>query len=82
MNWICKVFGHDFDQEAAIYYSVYHCDRCGSNDGWEARALAHFRWRIQLAARDAWHSFKCWLRCPDCKKLFGRHDDSSDHIPF
>jgi rubredoxin len=81
----CRIWGHDLDEEAAYYYAVYSCRRCGNvyDDDKGLREWIKLGW--WLAARwiaDRWWSWQLWWRCTECGGRFGRHDDSYDHIPF
>jgi len=37
---------------------------------------------LKTRIKDRWSLFAVWLKCPDCGKRFGRHDDDAEHIPF
>ena len=82
---LCRLWGHALNEEAAYYYAVFSCDRCG--DVYEQdtglREWVKVRWwlasqRVKSELKD----WRYWLRCSDCGRRFGRHDDSQDHIPF
>jgi len=81
--WLCRLFGHRYHPEAAEYYSIYDCRRCGcqeyENIGW----LPRMAWKFELWKQDTVKGIKTWWGpCSDCGGRFGRHDDSKDHIPF
>lgn len=84
-NRLCRLFGHHWNPEGAHYYCVYHCERCGHEgyeDGsWRERIGVRV-WVIQQAIGQWIRSWRYWLRCDDCGRWFGRHDDSQDHLPF
>lgn len=85
MNLLCRFWGHDPHPEAAEFYCVYDCRRCGElyDQDMGLREWAKVRWwhlcywaSLRIAA------WRYWLRCTDCGKRFGRHDDNADHLPF
>lgn len=84
MTILCKLWGHKLNEEAAYYYSVYHCDRCGDvyeeDTGLRERLRIQW-WRLRQATAQRWHSLMYWLKCSECGLRFGKHDDS-DHLPF
>ncbi len=86
--WLCRWWGHDLDPIGSHYYCVDYCTRCEktverTTGVARLRELASVRiWLIRCAIRDRFHYWRCWLKCSECGKRFGRHDDSFDHIPF
>lgn len=85
MNRICKWWGHDLNEEAAYYYAVYECRRCGKvyDDDYGLREWLKLAWWRSV---DWWRSYYGswirWWRCFECGGRFGKHDDSHDHLPF
>ena len=82
MNWICKVFGHDYHVDAARYYGVYDCERCGTECGDEPGLLRRRFWEAKDWTMRKYFNFKHWLRCDECGLMFGKHSDKYDHLPF
>ena len=81
-RWLCRIIGHDYHPEAAEYYNIYDCLRCGHND-YEAGWLETLRWKFKIWRNDRIDYLrKRWNPCPDCGGRFGRHDDNVPHIPF
>ena len=84
MNILCHLFGHKYDESAAIYYGMYYCDRCcQETDGrpWWIRTLW---WKFKDWLRSITHRWRTWFHCRDCGWHFGRHKPGSedDHVPF
>ena len=85
---LCRWWGHNLDPDASHYYGLDYCIRCEKeverNTGvLRLRELASVRiFIIRRAVRDWVWSWRGWLKCSECGKRFGRHDDSYDHIPF
>lgn len=81
---ICRLIGHDFEPEAAHYYGLYSCRRCGyeDRDGRPPSWLEVVRYRLRGWIRDRRHDFRKWWKCSDCGRHFGRHDETVDHLPF
>jgi uncharacterized C2H2 Zn-finger protein len=82
---LCKILGHKLDAEAAHYYGVFHCDRCGTVYERDVGVREWIRVRLALARywlRELVVDARQWVRCSDCGRRFGRHDDAADHIPF
>jgi hypothetical protein len=75
---ICWWSGHERCQSAAIHD---HCCQCGVYipDTYPDLGM---RVRLQDWLRNKRQLFREWLRCPDCGRRFGRHDDSMEHLPF
>lgn len=85
MDKICKWWGHRLVPEAAEFYSVYICKRCGKyvEEDRGLREWLNLRWYFFLwNTRHKIADWRTWLRCPDCGLHFGKHDESQDHIPF
>ena len=82
---LCRIWGHAWNPDGAEYYWVYHCERCGHNGytagSWRER-LSVKVWIYRRRAADATKTWRQWLRCPDCNRFFGRHDERFDHSPF
>ena len=85
MNLRCRMFGHKYDEEAAEYYCVYHCVRCDHSQG-EPGMLPRIWLRISIWRYKAkqWLVWKLewFLPCKYCGHMFGKHDDTKDHLPF
>lgn len=83
---ICKWWGHDLNEEAAYYYNVYDCRRCGLvyDDDRGAREWIKIGWwRASEWVRGRWYSLRFWWRCDECGGRLGRHDyERFDHLPF
>lgn len=86
--WLCRWWGHNLDPEASHYYGVDYCVRCDKSvertTGFlRVRELVSVRlWIVQRAIRDWVFSWRHWLKCCECGKRFGRHDNRFDHMPF
>lgn len=71
--------------DAAHYYGVFECDRCGKcydqDYGLRERLFVYryLFWRWYYERVGSWRN---WLKCSDCGRRFGRHDESQDHLPF
>ena len=84
MNW-CRLLGHDVLEEALHYYVVLECRRCGKvyDDQIGPREWIRVRlWLLSIWLKDHAGRWSYWLRCSDCGRRFGRHDESKDHLPF
>lgn len=83
MNWICWIFGHRYDPDAAEYYRIYYCERCCQEEpdlrlGW--LEWLSVKWRFWYErTRDRWRR---WYRCRDCGRHFGRHTPGCEDVPF
>lgn len=82
---LCRWWGHSLEEEASYYYSVDYCRRCHAQVDGNTGLREWLRVRIFVAGRSVreWFwSWRCWYKCNDCGKRFGRHDNRFDHIPF
>lgn len=73
----CWWSGHITDHPQA-----YQCCRCGSCEIGDSGAWWRMTWRIRYRLLQRRQRVTEWLKCHDCGKRFGRHDDSVSHIPF
>lgn len=84
---LCLVIGHVYDPAAMEYTDHYNCLRCGRTSWYDNGLICwlrefFWRWRQRLW-RTPKHRVRTWLKCPDCKCRFGRHDYTiDDHCPF
>lgn len=70
---LCWWTGH----KPALYGE--ECARCGNAFTYEEWCKWTPRQRLESFCR---RRFRWFLRCDDCGKRFGRHDDTIQHIPF
>lgn len=90
MDKRCMILGCDLEADASYYYGWEICRRCGEEMHYTdplfyAKPLARFKVYLKIY----WRNFVewCWrkrqlIRCDECGKRFGNHDESVDHIPF
>lgn len=85
---LCRLWGHDLDPDALRYYGIDYCQRCerqveGSTGVLRLRELLSVRlWIMRRAVRDRLYGWREWLKCSECGRRFGKHDDRFDHLPF
>lgn len=82
---LCRIWGHDLDPDASYYYRIDYCRNCERQvDGSTGlREWLKVRWSIFTDnVRGTLYGWRCWLKCSECGKRFGRHDDRFDHLPF
>ena len=77
----CRIFGHKWDPDAAEFYRVYWCERCGTEE-YEHSTGEMISWRIRMWVRDTWWSWRKWWRCRDCGRHCGRHTKECEDVPF
>ncbi|MBV6513861.1 MAG: hypothetical protein FMNOHCHN_03417 [Ignavibacteriaceae bacterium] len=73
---ICWWKGHDFVNP---YNEGWDCRRCGAELTYH-EMVEHLGFSQKNRYR--WRKFKEWLICPECGKMFGRHDPKIEHLPF
>ena len=82
-NIWCRIFGHLWSPEAAEYYHVYYCDRCGYEGLYDDPSWIHrITWRWRLWLKDKRRDWRQWWKCSDCGWHCGRHDPNDEHLPF
>lgn len=76
INVRCWIWGHSLDWPE--HSSMPVCARCDAV-GYEAALWPPLRERVM----DWWRrvTWRC-RRCPDCGRIWGRHDPVCDDIPF
>ena len=82
---LCRLWGHAWETDAAEYYRVYYCERCGHEgeacNSWRERFSVKLRvWMRCL--RELARASRQWVRCRECGRWLGNHDDRFDHVPF
>lgn len=75
-NLICWWLGHDLINP---YNEEWTCRRCRAELTYH-QMIEHLGFSQKINYR--WRKLKEWLNCPECGKMFGRHDDKVEHLPF
>lgn len=81
-KFLCWIFGHSYHEDAARYYAIYDCQRCGSKNTHEPSWLIRIWWDQKTRWSYLFFRLKHWYRCNECKQRFGKHDEKYDHLPF
>lgn len=86
-RFFCWLWGHKFHPDAAMYYNLFDCERCGfccegCPTRWEEASYRIRGWWDDQCRYWAWKRWREWWKCSDCGWRCGRHDPNTDHVPF
>lgn len=77
---VCSWMGHTAIWHPGYGEPDYTCTVCGRELSYEDMARGR---GLRLALVERWNRVAVWwMKCDDCGKRFGRHDENVTHLPF